>query len=156
MEDGKISRVSPFAELLQNKVLGAALTAWVVAQTIKVMIAVCRRHRFDVRWFLGTGGMPSAHSAGVSALAIAVGKQGGFHQPGFAVALIFALVTMFDAQGVRHAVGRQAIAMNKLIDELYVKGQVSQERLMELLGHTPVEVLVGALLGAGIAFLYYR
>ena len=79
----------------------------------------------------------------------------GYHTPGFAVALIFALVTMFDAQGVRRAVGRQAIAMNKLIDEIYVKGQVSQERLMELLGHTPIEVFIGALLGGGIAMLYF-
>ena len=156
MAHGKISRVSPFSQLLQNKVLGAALAAWVVAQTLKVLLAARRRKEFDIRWFLGTGGMPSAHSAGVSALAIAVGRQIGFHTPGFAVALIFALVTMFDAQGVRRAVGRQAIAFNHLIDELYVKGQVSQERLLELLGHTPVEVLVGAALGFGIAILFYR
>lgn len=100
--------------------------------------------------------MPSAHSAGVSALAVAVGCQVGFHTPGFALALIFALVTMFDAQGVRRAVGRQAIAMNQLIGELYVKGQVSQERLMELLGHTPIEVFAGAALGTVIALLYFR
>jgi len=148
--------VSPFTQLLQNKVLSATLTAWVVAQSIKVFLAVRRRRQFDVRWFLGTGGMPSAHSAGVSALAIAVGQQVGYHTPGFAVALIFALVTMFDAQGVRRAVGRQAIAMNRLVDELYVKGQVNQERLMELLGHTPVEVFVGAALGTGVALLCYR
>lgn len=154
--DGRIARVSPLAQLLQNKVLTATLVAWVVAQSIKVLLAVRRKRQFDVRWFLGTGGMPSAHSAGVSALAIAVGLQVGFHTPVFAVALIFALVTMFDAQGVRRAVGRQAIAWNKLIDELYVKGQVSQERLMELLGHTPIEVFVGAALGSGIAVLFYR
>jgi len=148
--------VSPFAQILQNKVLSAALTAWVVAQSIKVLMAVRRKRRFDVRWFLGTGGMPSAHSAGVSALAVAVGRQAGYHTPAFAMALIFALVTMFDAQGVRRAVGRQAIAMNQLLDELYLKGQVSQERLMELLGHTPVEVFVGAALGTGVALLYYR
>lgn len=146
----------PFAQILQNKVLSAALTAWVVTQSIKVLLAVWRKHRFDVRWFLGTGGMPSAHSAGVSALAVAVGCQVGYHTPAFAVALIFALVTMFDAQGARRAVGRQAIAMNRLLDELYLKGQVSQERLMELLGHTPVEVLVGAALGTGVALLHYR
>ena len=148
--------MSPFAQLFQNKVLWATLIAWVVAQTLKVLLAVHRKRRFDVRWFLGTGGMPSAHSAGVSALAVAVGRQIGFHTPGFAVALIFALVTMFDAQGVRRSVGRQAIALNKMLDELYVKGQVSQERLMELLGHTPIEVFVGAALGCGIAALFYR
>ena len=148
--------MSPFAQLFQNKVLWATLTAWVVAQTLKVLLAVHRRHQFDARWFLVTGGMPSAHSAGLSALAIAVGRQIGFHTPGFAVALMFALVTMFDAQGVRRSVGRQAMALNKMIDELYVKGQVSQERLMELLGHTPVEVFVGAALGCGIAVFFYQ
>ncbi len=148
--------MSPFVQLLQNKVLGATLAAWVVAQTLKVLLAVRSKRRFDVKWFLGTGGMPSAHSAGVSALAVSVGLQLGFHTPGFAVALMFALVTMFDAQGVRRAVGRQAIAWNKMIDELYVKGQVSQERLMELLGHTPIEVFAGAALGSGIALLFYR
>ena len=148
--------MSPFAQLLQNKVLGATLAAWIVAQTLKVLLAARSKHRFDVRWFLGTGGMPSAHSAGVSALAVSVGQQLGFHTPGFAVALMFALVTMFDAQGVRRAVGRQAIAWNKMIDELYVKGQVSQERLMELLGHTPIEVFVGAALGSGISLFFYR
>jgi len=148
--------VSPLSQLLQNKVLCATLTAWFVAQTLKVLLAVRRKRQFDVRWFLGTGGMPSAHSAGVSALAIAVGRQIGFHTPGFAVALIFALVTMFDAQGVRRSVGRQAVALNKMFDELYLKGQVSQERLMELLGHTPIEVFVGAALGCGIASLFFR
>ena len=109
-----------------------------------------------MRWFLGTGGMPSSHSAGVSALAISVGYQVGFHTPAFAVALMFALVTMFDAQGVRRAAGRQAVALNKLIDELYLKGQMNQERIKELLGHTPVEVLVGAALGGMIAVVVYR
>jgi len=100
--------------------------------------------------------MPSAHSAGVSALAISVGWQIGFHTPAFAVALMFALVTMFDAQGVRRAVGRQAVALNKLLDELYLKGQVSQERFKELLGHTPIEVIAGATLGYVVALLIYR
>ena len=148
--------MSSLSQLLQNKVLGAALAAWIVAQTLKVFLAVRRKHRFDVRWFLGTGGMPSAHSAGVSALTVAVGRQLGFHTPAFAIALMFALVTMFDAQGVRRSVGRQAITLNKLLDELYVKGQVSQERLLELLGHTPVEVFVGGALGCGIALLFCR
>lgn len=145
-----------FSESFSNQVLWATLLAWVVAQTAKVTLAVRRRHRFDVRWFLGTGGMPSAHSAGVSALATAVGLQVGFETALFAVSLIFALVTMFDAQGVRRAAGRQAIALNKIVDELYARGQVSEERVKELLGHTPVEVLVGAMVGLVIAVLVCR
>ncbi len=144
------------AQLLQNRVLIATMAAWVIAQTIKVALAVRRQRRFDFRWFLGTGGMPSAHSAGVAALATGVGLQMGFHTAGFAVATMFALVTMFDAQGVRRAAGRQAIVLNKMIDEVYSSGQVSEERLMELLGHTPIEVFVGAALGCSIAILFCR
>ncbi|MBI3332542.1 MAG: divergent PAP2 family protein [Candidatus Omnitrophica bacterium] len=146
-------RMSP---LLQNRVLTTTLLAWIVAQTVKVFLAARRQKRFDFRWFLGTGGMPSSHSAGVSALATAVGLQIGFHTPLFAMALMFALVTMFDAQGVRRAAGRQAVVLNKMIDEVYVKGQVSEERLKELIGHTPVEVLAGAAVGCLLAVLLCR
>ena len=103
-----------------------------------------------------TGGMPSAHSAGVAALAMGVGLEIGFHTAGFAVALIFALVTMFDAQGVRRSVGRQAITLNRIIDEVYMSGQVSEERMKEFLGHTPTEVFAGAAIGCLIALVMCR
>ena len=148
--------MNPLAQAFQNQVLVSTLAAWIVAQTLKVLLAVKNRHHFDVRWFLGTGGMPSAHSAGVSALAVGVGLQLGFHTPGFAVAAMFALVTMFDAQGVRRAAGRQGIVLNKMIDELYARGQVSQERVKELLGHTPIEVIAGAAIGCLTAVLLCR
>jgi acid phosphatase family membrane protein YuiD len=143
-------------QLFQNRVLFCTLVAWIVAQTFKVLLAVRRQRRFDVRWFLGTGGMPSAHSAGVVALATGVGLELGFQTASFAVALMFALVTMFDAQGVRRATGRQAVVLNKIIDEVYLSGQVSQERLKELIGHTPIEVFVGALLGCLTTLLIHR
>lgn len=149
-------RMTPLAELLQNKVLCTTLLGWVVGQGLKVALAARQHRRFDVRWFLGTGGMPSAHSSGVSALTMAVGFQLGFHTAVFAVALMFALVTMFDAQGVRRAAGRQAMALNRIVDDLYQKKPVSPERLKELLGHTPVEVFVGSALGCLIALLMYR
>ncbi|MBI3317584.1 MAG: divergent PAP2 family protein [Candidatus Omnitrophica bacterium] len=145
-----------FAQLFQNKVLWCTMLAWITAQTIKVLLAVRRNRRFDFRWFLETGGMPSAHSAGVAALATSVGLQMGFHTPGFAVALMFALVTMFDAQGVRRAAGRQAIILNKIIDEVYSKGQVSEERVKELLGHTPIEVIAGGFWGCFMTVLLFR
>ena len=148
--------VNHAASFLENRVLWAAAAGWVVAQSIKVLRAVRQKRRFDVRWFVGTGGMPSAHSTGVAALATAVGLEQGFYSPIFAVALMFALVTMFDAQGVRHATGRQAVLLNKIVDEMYAGGQVSQEKVMELLGHTPIEVFVGALMGCVIAVLMYR
>ena len=139
------------AELFQNRVLLATLLAWVVAQSLKILLMVNSQKKFDFRWILGTGGMPSAHSAGVAALAAGIGLQLGFHTPGFAMALIFALVTMFDAQGVRRAAGRQVVVLNKIIDEVYVRGQVSEDRLMELLGHTPIEVIAGGAIGCLIA-----
>ncbi len=97
------------------------------------------------------GGMPSVHSAGVAALATGVGLQTGFESANFAVALVLALVTMFDAQGVRRAAGKQAVVLNKMINEVYISGQVSEERLKELIGHTPIEVLVGAVIGCLLA-----
>jgi uncharacterized protein len=148
--------MSSLGAFLQNKVLLSTLLGWVVAQTVKVFLVTRQKRRFDIRLFLGTGGMPSAHSAGVSALAVAVGCQVGFHTAVFAVALMFALVTMFDAQGVRRATGRQAVALNRIIDDLYLKRPVDPERMKELLGHTPVEVFVGAAVGCGVALLVYR
>ncbi len=144
------------AQLFQNRVLLATIVAWIVAQTLKVVLAAYRDRRFDFRWFLGTGGMPSAHSAGVAALATGVGLQLGFHTAGFAVATMFALVTMFDAQGVRRSAGRQAVILNKIIDEVYTSGQFREEYLKELIGHTPIEVIVGALVGCLIAILLCR
>lgn len=148
--------MSRLAQLFQNRVLLATVAAWVVAQSIKVLLAARRQRRFDVRWFLGTGGMPSAHSAGVAALAVGVGLQLGFHTAGFAVATMFALVTMFDAQGVRRSAGRQAVVLNKIIDEVYMSGQFKEEHLKELIGHTPVEVVAGAVTGCLIAVLLCR
>ncbi len=139
------------SQILQNRVLIATVTAWVVTQMLKVLLAVRRERRFDFRWLGGMGGMPSVHSAGVAALATGVGFQNGFNTAGFAVALVFALVTMFDAQGVRRAAGKQAVVLNKMIDEVYLSGQVSEERLKELIGHTPIQVLVGAVIGCLLA-----
>lgn len=143
-------------QLFQNQVLLCTLVAWIIAQTLKVFLSVRQQRRFDAKWFLGTGGMPSAHSAGVVALATGVGLENGFQTAGFAVAAMFALVTMFDAQGVRRAAGRQAVVLNKMIDEVYLSGQVSEERLKELIGHTPFEVFVGAAVGCLVALGMHR
>ncbi|MCM8795019.1 MAG: divergent PAP2 family protein [Candidatus Omnitrophica bacterium] len=143
-------------ELLSNRVLWATGIAWVSTQTIKVLLSVKRQKRFDFRWFLGTGGMPSAHSAGVSALATGVGIEAGFDTVSFAVATAFAMVTMFDAQGVRRSAGRQAIVLNKILDEISAGRQISEERVKELLGHTPVEVFIGSLMGIILAISFCR
>ena len=101
-----------------------------------------------------TGGMPSAHSATVSCLATVCGLYYGFHSLFFLAVLIFTIITMFDAAGVRRNVGRQARILNKMLDELYERGEVPEERVKELLGHTPVEVFAGAFLGIVMGYLF--
>ncbi len=129
------------------------LVSWLIAQTLKVSLGVIRERRFDFRWFVGTGGMPSSHAAGVSCLATAVGLEYGFDSVYFAIALVFMLVVMFDAQGVRHSTGKQARILNKIMEDIYWKGKIGENQLRELIGHTQVEVIVGSLLGIVIAFL---
>jgi len=96
--------------------------------------------------------MPSSHSAFVSALATGVGQTEGWASPVTALAVVFALIVMYDAAGVRLAASKQAITLNKIIDELFAEGEFKQERLKELLGHTPFEVIIGALLGISISY----
>jgi hypothetical protein len=142
-----------FTQIIQNKVFVVTLAAWVIAQAIKVFIGVIRQKRFDFRWLIGTGGMPSSHAAGAACLATSLGLEYGFNSAYFALAASFAIVVMFDAQGVRRSTGRQARILNKVMDDIYWQGRISEGRLRELVGHTPVEVLVGALLGVVVAFL---
>jgi len=142
-----------FTQLIQNKIFMTTLSAWVIAQTIKVTIGVVRQKKFDFRWFVGTGGMPSSHAAGASCLATAMGLEYGFNSAYFALAASFAIVVMFDAQGVRRAAGRQARILNKITDDIYWQGRIDDGRLRELVGHTPIEVIVGFLLGILIALV---
>ena len=134
----------------------AVFLAWFLSQTIKVVRGVLTKGRFNFRWLFDTGGMPSSHSASVAALAAVVGLYYGFGSVPFLMALIFAVVIMFDAAGVRRSVGRQAGILNKMLDDLYLKGQVPEARLKELLGHTPFEVFTGALLGVLLSMLLCR
>ena len=131
----------------------AVASAWVIAQAIKVVRSVLNRRRFNIRWIIDTGGMPSSHSSGTSAVATVVGFYSGFDSVLFLFALVFALLTMFDAASVRRSVGRQAVIMNRMIDEIYAQGKFSEQYLREFLGHTPVEVIAGAFLGVGISLL---
>lgn len=131
----------------------AVFVAWFMAQVIKVARGVLTRRRFNFRWLFDTGGMPSSHSATVGSLATAVGLYYGFGSIPFLITLIFTLITLFDAAGVRRSVGRQAGILNKMLDDLYEKGQVPETRLKELLGHTPVEVIAGAFLGSVISLI---
>ena len=132
-----------------NQALLSWLAACVLAQCIKISLGVVRLRRFDFRWLFGTGGMPSTHAAGVTALSLTVGHRAGFDSPLFAIAVAFTVITLFDAQGVRRWSGRQAQILNKMMEDMYFKRRIREQRLKELLGHTPVEVLAG--MGVGLA-----
>lgn len=142
--------------LLRNRVLLSVVLAWVCTQSVKVALGVVRERRVNFRWFVGTGGMPSTHAAGVTALATAVGLTSGFQSTLFIVTLVFTMVIMFDAQGVRHSAGKQAEVLNKIVEDIYWKRGIDQERLKELIGHTPVEVVVGGLVGILVASSLFR
>jgi uncharacterized protein len=135
------------------KFLIAPLVAWTIAQTAKVIIYSVREHRLNLRVLAVTGGMPSSHSAIVMGMTTAVGKYAGVNSAAFAIALIFSFVVMYDAAGLRRAAGRQAAILNRLVEDLVNMRGVQEAKLRELLGHTPVEVLVGAILGVAAGLI---
>lgn len=140
-------------EILSNKIFITTVISWIVAQFIKLMISFIREKKFDFRWLVGTGGMPSSHVSGASCLSTAVGLQYGFESVYFALAASFAIVVMFDAQGVRRASGKQARILNKVMEDIYWQGKIQEGRLREFIGHTPIEVIAGFFLGITIAFV---
>ncbi|MEQ8755930.1 MAG: divergent PAP2 family protein [Coleofasciculus sp. G1-WW12-02] len=143
-----------FSNILNNQVLLVALIACLVAQLLKLLVELTKDRKFNLRTLVTTGGMPSAHSALVTALAAGVGQTIGWASPDFAIATIFAIIVMYDAAGVRQAAGKQARILNQIIDELFQEGkQFNEDRLKELLGHTPFQVIVGSILGVLISWL---
>jgi uncharacterized protein len=138
--------------ILQNQVLMVAVIACFAAQGFKLIIELIRNGKVDVKFLVTAGGMPSAHSALVGALATGVGMERGFDSIEFAIASLFAVIVMYDAAGVRQAAGKQARILNQIIDELYEGKDFNEERLKELLGHTRFQVLVGLVLGILISY----
>jgi uncharacterized protein len=143
-------------DLITNWVLIIALCAWMVAQLVKLLVALAEGKGLDLSLFISSGGMPSAHSAMVCALATAIAIRDGFGSAYFAIAVILALVVTYDAAGVRQSVGQQSVVLNRIILELKRKEPMVkiEADLRELMGHTPFEVLVGAALGIGLAWLW--
>ncbi len=139
--------------LFNNHILRVSILAWFVAQVLKVVITLLKEKRMDFTRFIGSGGMPSSHSAFVVSLATSVGLKYGWDSTYFAISAVFTLIVMYDAAGVRRATGKQAMVLNKIINEIHQYKEIKQERLKELIGHTPIEVLAGALLGALISYL---
>ena len=138
-----------------SKVLVIAGCSWAVAQLLKVVIILVREHRLELRYFVASGSMPSAHSATVCALATAVAITQGLDSIAFAITVILAVVVMYDAAGVRQSVGKQSIILDRIVKEL--RGEYSRDgverNLRELVGHTSFQVVVGAALGILIAWL---
>jgi len=146
-----------FGQILENQALLVALLACAVAQVTKLFVELIKNKKINVRSLVTTGGMPSAHSALVTALAASVGQTVGWGSAEFAIATIFAIIVMYDAAGVRQAAGKQARILNQMIDELFQEdSKFSEARLKELLGHTPVQVIVGSILGIAISWIACR
>ena len=135
------------------EVIVNGIEAAIVAQLLKFIGHLIKTRKVDFQVLATTGGMPSSHTAGVVALSTTVGIICGFDSIEFAIAIGYALVVMYDAAGLRRSTGKIAACLNKIRDDFYANGQVPNERLKELLGHTPFEVFVGALLGIYMAFM---
>ncbi|MEG0767031.1 MAG: divergent PAP2 family protein [Clostridia bacterium] len=143
-----------WSSILDNRVLITAAMGWFVAQLMKVVLVWCTGKKLDISRMVGSGGMPSSHSAFTTALMMAIGFQEGFGSPLFALSAVFALVVMYDAAGVRRAAGRQAVVLNKILQDMLEGGKwLTNEQLKELIGHTPIEVIAGALVGILVAVL---
>ncbi len=144
-----------FHPLLTNHVLWTMLAAWGLAQSLKLPIAYLRTHHWNWALLVSAGGMPSSHSALVSATALAIGLYVGFDTPLFALAVSIAMVVIYDATGIRRQAGMQARKINILVDELLQGHPISDKQLREVLGHTPLEALGGVLLGLSTAQLMW-
>lgn len=134
--------------LFANDVLGVCVVAWLVAQLSKPVLHYAHTRRVNLRYLVSAGGMPSSHSAVVVALATRIGVDTGLSSIVFALSAVFAAVVMYDAAGVRRAVSLQARILNRMLTEMIEAQHFNEERLRELVGHTPFEVFVGALIGA--------
>lgn len=137
-------------ELINNKILICAAIAWATAQILKTIIHAIVNKSLDPRRLFGDGGMPSAHSATVTSVAVSCGYVAGFDSPVFAVALIFAFIVMHDAMGVRLETGKQAKVLNDLMELFYTEG-TPEQKLKEFVGHTPLQVISGFVLGIIVA-----
>ena len=156
VKNAKVSVREGVYGVMISEVLLISVCAWAVAQLIKVCVVLIRERRLDLRYFVISGGMPSAHSATVCALATAVAMTQGLNSVAFGITAILAIVVMYDAAGVRRAVSRQSIILNRIVRELRERrprDEVEHD-LRELIGHTPFQVIIGAALGILVAWLW--
>lgn len=142
-------------EFFENyKYIIVPISSWFFIQLFKVLYDLVKTKKFDFKRIMGAGGMPSSHSAVVTSLASLIGKYEGFNSANFAIALIFACVVMYDAAGVRRAAGKQAKLLNKIIETPGLSKIEVSEKLVEALGHTPIQVIIGALIGIVVGSVF--
>ena len=152
----EIDLMNTSMQLLHNTVFMSAASGWLIAQLLKTLIYGILNKSFNPERLVGSGGMPSSHSATVCALATAAGIEFGLGSFEFAISAILAIIVMYDARGVRLETGLQAQVINEIMDIFTTMGKKMsyEEKLKEFVGHTPVQVVVGALLGILIALFY--
>ena len=137
----------------QYKFLIVPFLVWFCIQAFKVVYDLIKTKKFNFKRILGAGGMPSSHSAVVTSLAAMISRQYGADSPIFALSVVFAMIVMYDAAGVRRAAGKQAKLLNKIVETPGLTGVQVQEKLVEVLGHTPIQVLVGAIIGIVVGLI---
>ena len=145
--------MNTFMDFIQNKYIYIPFFLWFGIQLFKLIYDLVTTKKFNFKRIMGAGGMPSSHSAVVEGIATLIGKYEGVDSPIFALSFIVAFVVMYDACGVRRAAGKQAKLLNKLIETPGLTGVQVSEKLVEVLGHTPVQVIVGALIGVGVGLI---
>ena len=141
--------------IFPNKILWTAILAWFVAQALKVIVDLLLKQKFNIKRMIGSGGMPSSHSAMVTALAVAVGRTQGANSVLFAICAVLASIVMYDAAGVRRETGQQAKVINQMVENWIDDDTDFGRELKELVGHTPLEVFAGAALGLAIGFIMF-
>lgn len=141
-------------DIFHNKFIWVPFFTWLSIQVFKVIFDSIKSKKLNLRRLFGAGGMPSSHTAVVMVITVMVGKTAGFGSYAFAATFIFSLIVMYDAAGVRRAAGEQASVLNKIIETPSLSGLEVQKRLMEALGHTPIQVLVGALIGIVVGTIF--
>lgn len=135
-------------DFLENRALIAAIVAWFTAQIIKIIIYAITEKKFDITLMMSSGGMPSSHSATVCALSVVIMRVFGLSSAEFAIAAVFSFIVMYDAAGVRRAAGEQAKVLNRLVEDIAQgKKEYMEKDLKELIGHTPLQVFMGAVVG---------
>ncbi|MFR3499795.1 MAG: divergent PAP2 family protein [Paraclostridium bifermentans] len=144
--------MSFISEIFSNKVLLISMFACFLAQLFKIFTG--DQKKVQISRIFTSGGMPSSHSSFVTSLSTLVGMDCGFNSTEFAVVAVFSMIIMYDASGVRRAVGKQAVILNQIVDDLQHKKHIEQKKLKELVGHTPVEVFFGAILGIITALVF--